>query len=69
MATTEASFGPTAQGKRAEHPDGDCLCAACKPERKENWRRHTGENCPWCGGGIRTVLDGERWCDTCQRYL
>lgn len=25
-------------------------------------------NCHQCGEGLRTVLDGEEWCEKCQTY-
>lgn len=80
---SEISFGPRLDGKRlglrirsapsddqkAEHPQKACLCGACAPERGDAWRRHSGLTCPWCGGEVRSVLDGEVWCDACERYL
>jgi len=27
-----------------------------------------GKRCHRCGAQVRIVLDGEEWCDICQRY-
>ena len=43
-------------------------CPKCM-RRREYRPRHPGTTCPLCAGVVRTVLDGESWCDACQRYL